>query len=329
MSEFVDQDYAPLLRHVGTRWLSLLPAVTRLSECWPSVKAYFLSLGPDDCPNIVWKYLKDCENGDEGDGESCILPAYLSFFKNTLVPFHSTIQILEKDMTTTPELYSYMHQLYSKLHQRHDDKFFGEQTEEYLSQLNDNKSSPVITDFLLFYSNAIKYLEKWFQFSDKNLFKKIECLSLTDPNLSYSNLKGIVTSLSLKTDINLDDLYEEFSSIKQVLSVIASDPSNVGEKWMKVINSSNVSSNTPANLIKLVSFVLSMPVCNAYVERIFSLMKNYWRDDRYQASVKLIRCEIQIKLNFKYSCQEFHKYILRNRRLLEAAKSNKKYSFKS
>lgn len=42
--EFTNTKYKDILRHVPTRWLSLLPEIQRISESWPALKSYFVSL---------------------------------------------------------------------------------------------------------------------------------------------------------------------------------------------------------------------------------------------------------------------------------------------
>ncbi|KAF4096150.1 hypothetical protein G5714_023753 [Onychostoma macrolepis] len=43
----------------------------------------------------------------------------------------------------------------------------------------------------------------------------------------------------------------------------------------------------------------------------------------------LIKWEIQVKNNFGYSCKTFYSYALKQKALLEAAHSNKKYKFRN
>jgi hypothetical protein len=59
--QFLWEDYEDMLHHVGTRWLTLYPSIERLSKCWPAIKSYFLSLGADECPRHIWKYLRDAK----------------------------------------------------------------------------------------------------------------------------------------------------------------------------------------------------------------------------------------------------------------------------
>ena len=50
---FLDMEYKELLRHVPTKWLSLLPAFDRLLLCWPALKSYFILQGEDNVADII------------------------------------------------------------------------------------------------------------------------------------------------------------------------------------------------------------------------------------------------------------------------------------
>ena len=66
--EFTSVQYKEILRHVPTRWLSLLPAIQWILECWPALKCYFLSLGKKDCPDIIWRVM--CKSAADAAADS-------------------------------------------------------------------------------------------------------------------------------------------------------------------------------------------------------------------------------------------------------------------
>ncbi|MGH0152648.1 UNVERIFIED_CONTAM: hypothetical protein FKN15_022194 [Acipenser sinensis] len=78
------------------------------------------------------------------------------------------------------------------------------------------------------------------------------------------------------------------------------------------------------NMTVLVSFLLSIPVTNTFVKRLFSLMAVAWTDQRNRSSVDLIKSEIQVKVNYEQDCQ----HILKEKALLEPAWSERKYKYK-
>jgi hypothetical protein len=56
-------------------------------------------------------------------------------------------------------------------------------------------------------------------------------------------------------------------------------------------------------------------------------MRNTMTDERNRLCVNMLRAEICTKVNFNMSCPEFNQYVKTNRRLINDAKSNDKYSF--
>jgi hypothetical protein len=71
-----------------------------------------------------------------------------------------------------------MSTLKGKLEQWNKNKYDAETTKAYLTKLNSTMARKIEKDLLSFYTNAIAYLMKWFNFSDENYLKHIECLSL-------------------------------------------------------------------------------------------------------------------------------------------------------
>jgi hypothetical protein len=125
-------------------------------------------LGEKGCPKFLWEYLKNSEDGDKEGEESCILPPYFSFFFNSLLCFQSPIKTLKENTTKVTQLFHIMSTLKGKLEQRNKDKYAGETIDAYLMKLNSSNTREVEKDPLSFYTNAIAYLMKWFNFSDDN-----------------------------------------------------------------------------------------------------------------------------------------------------------------
>lgn len=80
-------------------------------------------------------------------------------------------------------------------------------------------------------------------------------------------------------------------------------------------------------LLKVVAFVFSIPVSNAFAQGVFSHMEDVWSDDRL--SVAVVKAELQVRLNFKIPCTEFKTFIKEPRSLIAAAEGNTKYKWKT
>ncbi len=69
------------------------------------------------------------------------------------------------------------------------------------------------------------------------------------------------------------------------------------------------------------------PIGNDFVERIFSEMKNLCTHQRNGLSVAQVKAQLCIKFNFSTTCPQFCNHISKDRKLIECAKSEKKYDF--
>jgi len=95
--------------------------------------------------------------------------------------------------------------------------------------------------------------------------------------------------------------------------------------WVELFKKNNFT-----ELPKIIGKIFSIPISNAFVERVFSLMGNLWSEERNRLSVEKVKSELCVKLNYNMNCQEFL-YFLKNpeqEKLLKCATNNVKYDFK-
>ncbi|CAL9696647.1 unnamed protein product [Knipowitschia caucasica] len=212
--------------------------------------------------------------------------------------------------------------LKTKLQQRYSDSFFGMETSALLQNIPNQEARKIKTELANFYTSALAYLEKWYDFSDGNYQKHVASLSLKS-QFNFSQLCDAVEILQLKSKINLDDLYEEYCSTMSYQLGIVERKVPVPERWELLLKGKQA-----PNMSVLASFLLSIPITNAAVERVFSHMTAAWTDQRNRSSVELIKSEIQIKNNFNQSCKDFYSYALKDKAMLECAQCSRKYKLK-
>jgi hypothetical protein len=85
-------------------------------------------------------------------------------------------------------------------------------------RFNSTKAREIEKDLLSFYTNAIVYLMKWFNFSDKNYLKHFECLSLSR-QIEYEELRKTVAVLRFQPMVIVDELYKEFTTFNPTLLI--------------------------------------------------------------------------------------------------------------
>ena len=127
----------------------------------------------------------------------------------------------------------------------------------------------------------------------------------------------------------MDQLYEECVTANSLLErLIPQEKENwqgkgTAERWMQVLQTADL-----PNIKAAVSFVLSIPSSTGFVERIFSFMKSKWTDVRNKCSAELIKGELIVSLNYDMSCSEFYSAAVKDKPLLTAARSQRKYKWK-
>lgn len=231
---------------------------------------------------------------------------------------------LESNSTTVVQLHDILLGVRDTLKQRRSDCFYGSKVNAILEEIDTEKKNRFLKEADKFLERSICYLEKHYDF-EKSVFKFMKCLNFEkNDEIKWGEIS--LLSKILKINIDEDALYEDFCSLKTAISYIqAQDIKETDKKWALFFRKQDAQ-----ELMKVVSFVLSVPLSNAYTERIFSHMGSVWSKERNRMSLGLVKSELQIRLNFNESCLDFSKFLEtpNAKELLVAAKSNSKYTWK-
>lgn len=82
-----------------------------------------------------------------------------------------------------------------------------------------------------------------------------------------------------------------------------------------------------SELLKIAQYVFAIPVHNANVERVFSLMEIQWTDEQNRLQFDTVESIIMCKYNYKKTCSEFYEYVKTQPYLLTSVKSSMKYEW--
>lgn len=312
--EFLEVSDCNLLRHVVTRWLSLLPSVDRILKYWAPLRSYFRSLGQEDCNKVVWMCFSD--EGDSSD----MAEIYFLFLSHTLKLFCDCIEALEAKSFSITSVFKLMSELDRKLERRHKDHFFGFAVNTKLRQLTPDQTRKCDVDFTSFYERARKYLSDRYDFDDNSLHSRLSKLDLSS-DVPFEEVSVAVQACNLK-DINMDGLYEEYGTVEAVLSSPEMEEAHSEERYLKLFSKADV---PLPNLKKVAAYIFSIPCSNAHTERVFSMMTTAWRDERNRLQIDSVKAELQICINFTEECTAMYKVFLSKRQLLEAARTGVKY----
>jgi hAT family C-terminal dimerisation region len=317
LKTFYDEshDFMKILNYIPIRWLSLYPAIDRLQRYKDQIKAYFLD---ENLENILPTLLYNFVYLIEHPNRISKLELYLLWSHNYMLLFHETILILESKSTNATHLYGIMNNLKSRIENRMKAKFYGSEVKKELAFFSEKDKLEFYEAANLAYQRAIDYLSKWFDY-ENSIFKKLSIFDLTNQKIEYESLLDVSEELGI--EINADKLFEECHDLNQILSKITIDKELTNDQaWCKILK--NI--NSP-NIFKIIEVVLVIPIGNDFVERLFSIMKNLWWDERNRLSVEQVKAEICTKVNFSMSCESFYEYVKTNVPLIKAAKSALKY----
>lgn len=320
--EFVDTEYAILLYHSKTRWLSLFPAIERVLKMFEALKSYFLS--QTNPPYILKSFF-----------ENDFSEAYLFFVHSLMSIFHTNIERIERQDNSVVETMSILENVLSTLEERAANKFIPLKVSDILRKCYENgldrECDLLKLEFYDLYENSIKYLKNWLK-----PFKEFQCFKWISLKFveSYDWERDVMPSLLylIEKGVEIDDakFFDQFSNLKKYIqdNFDANDHSlPAHEKFTKYFKAS-ISEEVFSELLKAAEFVFAIPSHNANVERIFSLIAAQWTKERNRLLLSSIKGILMTTYNLRnMSCVQFYDFILlpENLKLLNKIQSSEKY----
>nr|XP_005313440.1 uncharacterized protein LOC101943458 isoform X1 [Chrysemys picta bellii]XP_005313442.1 uncharacterized protein LOC101943458 isoform X1 [Chrysemys picta bellii] len=334
--DFLETEYSEILRHVPTRFVTLFTAVDRLLKHWPALKSYFVNKGEEKVSCAIWAFLSEQEDAVSDDDIITLPELYIYFVHNILSQFNNTIKVLESDFIQVTELYGIFNRLRREIQNRQEQGFYGYKVTQFLKKLPPNEQNKFVGDAQRAYTRMLQYLEKWFDFSENSFYVLCAPLNLDGP-LELDKLCALTTNWDIQVDG--DELFTEMCSLNDALPTLKSltndaestlSPQqqerhhriNVSEVWVEFFKRWEA-----PNLLKIVQHVLAVPPTNAFVEHIFSVMKNLRTNERNQLQVDMLKAQLFVHFNYKMTCAEFAGFLKTKaaKELVVAARKEQKY----
>jgi len=161
-------------------------------------------------------------------------------------------------------------------------------------------------------------VDKWFRV--ERFPSDLNWISLKSKEVPRLEVMSLAEQIAPELDEN--QLFDEISTLNEILSRIPDDKFDevsVEQKWMKIFEAELPNLNT------LVSKILSIPVSNACVERVFSLTSAQWTDARNLLKVETVKSLAQIKMNYDLDCSQMYDLLFSTPELLKQIMDGAKY----
>ena len=312
--DYTENEFQSLTYHTTTRWLSLNRALERTIKNMNEIRSYFIALSKCEIPSVLYDFIWNFDEENRSLSE-----LYIEFAYEFMCIFKFTILLLEKKSTTSLSVHNYMCELRNKIKNRLERKFFGADINEKIKKHHDKNKQIFEKETLKVYKKALDYLDKWYDFNS-SIFGKLSCLNLLN-KLEYLKVVEIVNYFHL--NVNKSQLFDEIEPLYNTFRGYdaATKQLPLDKIYCKVFEE-----NEFPLMQKVIECALSIPVSNAFPERLFSIMKNLMTDERNRLEIDMIKSEICVKTNYSMNCLKFANFIKKDKKLLAAASSSKKYA---
>ena len=238
---------------------------------------------------------------------------------------------MEKESNSLIEVMKILSSVESSLIERKQQEFLPLKVKQIINSHVQNLRSTTMKDELVHvYERGILYLQKWTASFQE--FKIFEWMLLEDKP-SWDNIENCILYLVEEKGLQINDsmLFDQLKNLNIFLDEIKKTNNEFATlsadlKWVKYFEERTEAASS--EFLKICFYFFAIPGHNANVERIFSMMKATWTDQRNRLMPESIKKILVVQYNFKnLTCEQFYDYCLRNKGLLKEVRSKAKYDF--
>lgn len=320
--DFVNVENNKILSYSKTRWLSLFRALERILKLYEPLRLYFS--GEINVPRLIKDFFENPSN-----------EIYMWFLHSQMGLFQNAILKIEQEHNSIIEVSKILLDLLESIKERKECCFASLKVQSMLRNSNEEFVIKFRTDIKSFYSVCYDYLLKWCeQFSPLSIFFWILLDKKDHPSWIEDKLSDTVEFLISKNCF-LDEsvFFDQITRLRKFVSYQFTEHSEewnsllAHQKWTKFFKAQDYLEQY-SELLKVVEYIFSIPGHNANIERLFSMMKGQWTDQRNRLLADTMKSILVIYFNFKgMSCLDFYNYISNKHGVLTATASSEKYKW--
>lgn len=319
--DFAGDNYAKLLQHGNTRFLSLGPSIERILSMFDGLRSYFLS--QEKCPVMLRKLFED----------PC-LKLWLSFARNQVSTFQIYISLIERNNISATEVAMNIENLSNNLESRMNESFITKDVKKQLTVLVDSgeiTEAAFLKVIKHFYETSLEYINKWkCSLGNAEQFKWVLLRKMPEWKEIQDSLNE---ELITQTKINESHLFDQWVLIKVIVEnkLQTWNEGNViiSERWVQIFAQMSENGQDFQQFSNIVEYILCLPGSTAPVERIFSIMNSMWTKEKSNLNVETMKAMLVIRQNFDIKCDKFYEIVLKDQTLLRHINSSSKYAWYS
>lgn len=316
------QDPLKIVNVCATRWLSIYTAVDRILDQWDDLKSYFLSVS-----NSEKSYSAQLLHDMFSDESNLVYLRYMKYVLSDVNNLNKSLQSKNDSFKVMDDLVNVIEKL-AKLVVNPTTKnilqvqnlrsyanpvpYFGIRCEQILCRMNDpNTVQNIRARSVEFVFELIDQLKARLP-NNIRIFRMIKSFSIEN---TLKVIKNRITEIAVMEEFNLDldtvekieRQWENITSVQWDLDLVKSGDSF--RFWMTVYKFRDSAGINPfKELCDLVFILLALPISNADVERVFSMMnivKSKLRNRMLRKTCNAILLIRYTLLTFKQNCYTY------------------------